>query len=138
MKNSSPSIINTLLALEWLILIGVAFGGQYLTSIVRGAEHFSEHSLRFARAGHAHGGVLTALGMIFILCLSRTDLSSRAALNAWLVWLIGALGVSGGLFLHAFRGEDGSGSIGTTVIAIGGAGLMVASLFLSWALWRSR
>lgn len=138
MKLGESNIINTLLAIEWVVLITVAFGGQFLTTIIRGAEDVSEHTLRFARAGHAHGGALTTLGMVFIFCLSRTDASPRTGVMVWLLWLVGSLGVSGGLFLHGYRGEPGQGSLGTTVIALGGGALMIAALTLAWLLFRSR
>lgn len=48
-------------------LVTVETGGAYLLSIVRGAAPATPFQLSFARAGHAHAGVLLILSLVGLL-----------------------------------------------------------------------
>jgi hypothetical protein len=48
-------------------LITVESGGLYLTRLVRGAAAATPFQLGFARAGHAHAGVLLILSLVGLL-----------------------------------------------------------------------
>jgi hypothetical protein len=57
----------TLAAILVLSLVTVETGGLYLVRLVRGARPATPFQLRFARAGHAHAGVLLVLGLVGLL-----------------------------------------------------------------------
>ncbi|MDS1271033.1 hypothetical protein RIF23_12060 [Lipingzhangella sp. LS1_29] len=48
-------------------LVGVAYGGTYLLQLVTGSPGQTDVQLAFARAGHAHAGVLLILGLVCLL-----------------------------------------------------------------------
>src|SRR5437773_6197529 len=47
-----------------LTIVGIEFGGWFMTRIVRGAVPMTDFQKSFARAGHAHAGVLVSLGLV--------------------------------------------------------------------------
>jgi len=136
MNTNHHSLVNTLLAIELVLLTTVIFGGESLLRLLNG--QLSAHSERFFRAGHAHAGLFNILGMVIILVLPRTNLSVQAMVGLWLTWLAGVIMLSGGFFVHAFLGEAGHHSLGTTVTAIGGGVLAGVALWLAWGLWQAR
>lgn len=129
-------LINTLLAIEWIVLITVMFGGESLLRLSQGS--ISEHTERYFRAGHAHAGIFTAIGMVLILVLPRTDLSGRAMVLTWLAWVASVLIMAGGLFVHAYTGDPGKGSFGTFMTAAGGVVMGVVSVWMAIALLQAR
>src|SRR6266508_2030668 len=50
-----------------LAIVAVEFGGTYMLRIVRGRETVTGFQHAFARAGHAHAGVLVTLSLVFLL-----------------------------------------------------------------------
>ena len=136
MNSNNHSVINTLLAIELVLLITVMFGGESLLRMLDG--QLSAHTERFFRAGHAHAGVFNIVGMVLVLVLPRTDLSNQAIVFTWLAWVLGVVLLAGGFFLHAFQGEPGQVSLGTTVTAIGGIVLGFVAVWIAWNLWRAR
>jgi hypothetical protein len=67
-------------------IITVEFGGLYLTRVVRGQVPLTDFQKAFARAGHAHAGVLVTLGLVGLL------LVDAAALTGFFAW-VGRLGI---------------------------------------------
>lgn len=47
-----------------LTIVFIEYGGTYLLSIVRGRQPKTEFQKAFARAGHAHAGVLVTLALV--------------------------------------------------------------------------
>lgn len=88
-----------------LTIVTIEFGGWFLSRVVRGAVPMTDFQKSFARAGHAHAGVLVILGLV---CLLYTD--ATALTGAWL-WIarIGVLAaavlMSAGFFLSSI-GRD--------------------------------
>lgn len=136
MNENNKSIINTLLAIDWVLLIAVLWGGEALLRLSQGS--MTEHTERYFKAGHAHAGVLVGIGMIMVLTLNRTNLESTGMIATWGAWVIGVLMLSGGFFLHAYSGETGQSSIGTTITAIGGIILGIVAVWFAFQLFRAR
>lgn len=89
-----------------LTIVGIEFGGWFMTRIVRGKVAMTPFQQAFARAGHAHAGVLVTLSLITLV------LADAAALDGVLGWLarIGAPAaaalMSAGFFFSSMgRGE---------------------------------
>jgi hypothetical protein len=89
-----------------LTIVGIEFGGWFMTLIVRGKVTMTPFQKTFARAGHAHAGVLVTLSLVTLV------LADAAALDGALGWLarIGvpaaAALISAGFFFSSMgRGE---------------------------------
>jgi hypothetical protein len=132
------SPVNLLAAISWALLVTVMFGGYALLRFLTSGDELSDFEEQFFRAGHGHAGVLATLGILYSTYLSRTLLSYRAQVGAWIVYLTGVLIMSGGFFVHMLVGEEGEGSPGTVMIPIGGLILAGAVLFLAWNLYQNR
>lgn len=73
-------------------LVTVESGGAYLLRVVRGAVPATPFQASFARAGHAHAGVLLVLGLV---CLLYADAAALTGLHGHLA----RLGVPGAALL---------------------------------------
>jgi hypothetical protein len=62
-----------------LALVTVESGGWYMTRIVRGHVPVTEFQKGFARAGHAHAGVLLVLSLVGLLYVDAAGLTGFAA-----------------------------------------------------------
>ncbi len=120
-----------------LSLVTVETGGLYLVRLWRGGEAVTQFQLAFARAGHAHAGVLLILGLVCQLFVDHTSL------DGGLEWLArsgvpaAALLMPAGFFAaSAGRGREAPSKLigivfaGAVVLAAGlttlGVGLIVA------------
>jgi len=128
----------TLAAISWALLVTVMFGGYSLLMLLTSGDGLNDHEEQFFRAGHAHAGVLAAIGILFSTYLGRTRLSSRAQVLTWLVYLAGVLLHSGGMFVHMLVGEPEQRSAGTWMTILGALLLAGSVLFLAWQLFRAR
>jgi hypothetical protein len=129
---------NILAAISWTLLVTVMLGGYFLLRLHTSSDGLSEHEEQFFRVGHAHAGVLAAIGILYSSYLGRTLLRPRAQIIAWCLYLSGVLLMSGGFFLHMIIGEPDQGSWGTTMTVIGALILAIAVLLLAWHLFRAR
>lgn len=89
-----------------LTIVGIEFGGWFMTRIVGGKVPMTPFQKSFARAGHAHAGVLVTLGLVTLV------LADAAALDGVLGWLArvgtpaAAALISAGFFFSSMgRGE---------------------------------
>lgn len=64
-----------------LALVTVETGGLYLVKLVRGRAPATPFQTSFARAGHAHAGVLLVLGLVACLLADHT---TQTGFWAWL------------------------------------------------------
>ena len=120
-----------------LALVTVETGGLYLVRLVRGNAEATAFQLAFARAGHAHAGVLLVLALVCQLLADATDLS-----GAW-DWIarsgvaVAALVMPAGFFFSSMgRGRERPNRLilmvflGAAVLAVGlttlGLGLLTA------------
>jgi hypothetical protein len=129
---------NLLAAISWTLLVTVMLGGYFLLRMLTAPDGLSEHEEQFFRAGHAHAGVLAAIGILYSSYLGRTLLRPQSQVIAWCVYLGGALMMSGGFFVHMVIGEPGQRSWGTTLTVVGAVILAIAVLALAWWLVRAR
>lgn len=120
-----------------LTIVGIEVGGWYLMRIVRGKEQLTDFQKSFARAGHAHAGVLVTLSLV---CLVLADAAGLDGALGWLARVavpLAALLISGGFFFSSMgRGEitkpnrliamiwTGAASLAVGVVSIG-LGLLV-------------
>lgn len=84
-----------------LALVTVETGGLYLLGIVRGKADVTPFQEKFARAGHAHAGVLLLLAL---LCQVFADSTNQVGALDWLSRsgvAISALLMPGGFFLSS-------------------------------------
>jgi hypothetical protein len=127
-----------LAAISWTLLVTVMFGGYSLLMMITSGDGLSDHEEQFFRAGHAHAGVLAAIGILYSSYLGRTRLAARTQVIAWSVYFAGVLLQSGGMFVHMLVGEPEERSAGTWMTISGGVVLAGAVLFLAWQLYRAR
>jgi len=120
-----------------LALVTVETGGLYLLAIVRGKAPATPFQEKFARAGHAHAGVLLILALV---CQVYADVADLGGFLGWLARTgvaIAALLMPGGFFfasMGAGRTEPSRFFVlipaGAVLLAAGlaslGVGLLVA------------
>lgn len=124
-------------AISWIILVTVMFGGYSLLRLLT-TIGISEHEEQFFRAGHGHAGILVAVGILYAHSASKTLLPFRRQVIAFALYLVGALIVSGGFFVHMVFGQAGQSSFGTSVMApVGSLLIAVAVVFLAVHLIRT-
>ena len=58
-----------------LTIVAVEYGGAFMLKIVRGRVPMTDFQKAFARAGHAHAGVLVSLALICQVLVDATALS---------------------------------------------------------------
>ena len=135
LSEASRSIAGAVL----LTIVGIEFGGWFMTRIVRGHVRMTSFQKSFSRAGHAHAGVLVTLSLVTLV------LADAAALDGPLGWLArvatpaAAALISAGFFFSSMgRGEVvrpnkwiGLIWLGALSLAVGvvtlGLGLLTAS-----------
>jgi hypothetical protein len=120
-----------MIALSFISLPTIAFGGYFLLSILRrkaGTEGITEIQRTYFRAGHAHAGVLVILAIIGLFILDYARLS-EPALWALRIGLVAApLLISGGFFGGAPRTPDGPSTALIKLVPIGAVVLAVTTL----------
>jgi hypothetical protein len=83
----------------------IEFGGVFLTRVVRGAVPMTDFQKAFARAGHAHAGVLVTLGLVGLILVDAADLSGALAWVGRLGIPLAAVLMSAGFFASS-AGRD--------------------------------
>jgi len=121
-----PVKLFTVIAL--VALPTVMFGGYSLLRLdaLRKLTPF-QHT--YFKAGHAHAGVLLTLSLVVLVLLGRTDLATGVQWLVCLLLLVGVLAQSGGMFVHAFFGREGTWSRGNT-LTVAGAGLLAVAMLI--------
>jgi len=120
-----------------LALVAVEVGGVYLLALVRGRAPATEFQRTFARAGHAHAGVLVVLALVCQLLLDATSLTGLPRTLARSGVAFAAILMPAGFFLSsAGRGKTAPNRlivlvpVGAVVLALGvvslGLGLLTA------------
>ena len=120
-----------------LTVVTIEFGGYFMTRIVRGQVPMTDFQKSFARAGHAHAGVLVILSLVGLLYVDQTNLSGVALWIARIASPLAAILMSGGFFASsAGKGRTTPNQflgllwLGAASLAIGvltlGIGLIVA------------
>jgi hypothetical protein len=81
-----------------LTIVTIEIGGWFMTKIVRGQVPMTDFQKAFARAGHAHAGVLVTLGLVCQILADATALDGVADWVARLGVPAAAILMSGGFF----------------------------------------
>lgn len=84
-----------------LSVVTIEFGGLVLLRVVRGRTPMTDFQRTFARAGHAHAGVLVTLGLVCLVLAEATSLTGIAAWTARTGVLVAAILMSAGFFLSS-------------------------------------
>jgi len=118
-----------------LALVTVETGGLYLVRLVRGKVEATPFQLAFARAGHAHAGVLLILALVCQLLADATELTGVGGWLARSGVAAAALLMPGGFFFSSMgRGRTQPNALiamvlaGAVVLALGLASLGVGLL----------
>lgn len=120
-----------------LALVTVELGGYYLTGVASGREALTEFQVAFARAGHAHAGVLIVLALVCLLLADAAGLRGALGYVARLAIPAAAVLMSAGFFLSS-AGEGRTEPNGLIVVLwLGAACLTVGVVGLGVALLRS-
>jgi hypothetical protein len=88
-----------------LSFVTIEFGGVFLLRVLRGQVPMTDFQKAFARAGHAHAGVLATLGLV---CLILSDAAGLTGFAGWVARLgvpLASVLVSAGFFLSSM-GRD--------------------------------
>lgn len=117
-----------------LALVTVESGGVYMLQIARGREQVTGFQEKFARAGHAHAGVLLVLSLVILLYVDT------AGLEGFWSWLarsgvpIAALLMPGGFFFASMGAGRTTPNRFLVIIPLGAislaAGLVAAGVGL--------
>ena len=123
LSNESRVLAGVLL----LALVTVETGGLYLVRLVRGSAPATPFQLGFARAGHAHAGVLLILALV---CQVLADSTAQTGFWDWLSRsgvAASALLMPGGFFFSSMgAGREQPNRLIALVFA--GAALLAVSL----------
>lgn len=84
-----------------LTVVAIESGGWFLVRVVTGAQRATDFQRSFYRAGHAHAGVLVALGLVCLLLGEATTLTGGWRWLAQTGVLVAAVLLPAGFFLSA-------------------------------------
>lgn len=118
-------------------IVAIEFGGYYLTRVASGAVELTSFQSAFARAGHAHAGVLVTLSLIAVVLADAAGARGAAGWIARLGIPFAAILMPTGFFLSSM-GAGRTGPNGLVVLLwIGALGLAAGALTLGVLLVRS-
>jgi hypothetical protein len=109
-----------------LTIVTIEFGGTFLLRSVRGDVPMTEFQRDFARAGHAHAGVLVTLGLVAAMLSDATSLTGGAAWLARSGVAVSAILISAGFFASS-AGKDVHQPNKAIGVLWAGAGLLAAA-----------
>lgn len=138
MEPTSLSEATTRIAgILFIALVTVETGGLYLVKLVRGAAPATELQLSFARAGHAHAGVLLILSLIGLLYADAVALAGTWGTVARSGVPVAALLMPIGFFFSSMGEGRTSPNRLIALIYLGGVCLAAGLLALGIGLLRS-
>jgi hypothetical protein len=133
MSQASKRIAGLLL----LSVVAIEFGGYFLTRVASGKEELTEFQVAFARAGHAHAGVLVILSLVSLLLADAAALRGALGYVARVAIPAAAILMSAGFFLSsAGEGRTEPSSL-IVILWLGAASLTIGVVGLGIALLRS-
>lgn len=119
-----------------LSFVAVEFGGYYLTRVASGHVELTEFQWAFARAGHAHAGVLVSLSLVALLLADAAGLRGTTGYLVRLAIPAAAILMPAGFFLSS-TGSGATEPNGLVVLLwLGAACLTVGVVALGLALLR--
>lgn len=111
-----------MIAITFISLPTIAFGGYFLLSILRrqaGTEKITPEQNSYFRAGHAHAGVLVTLGLIGQLVLDQSRMGDGLVWALRIALVAAPLLISGGFFGGAPRTPGGPAAPLIRLVPIG-------------------
>src|SRR5258707_3801739 len=99
MELSSTS--RTVAGILLLTIVGVEYGGWFMLSVVRGNHPLTDFQKAFARAGHAHAGVLVILSLVCQIYVDATHMNPTLAFLARDAVPLAAILMPAGFFLSS-------------------------------------
>jgi hypothetical protein len=120
-----------MVALAFISLPTIAFGGYFLLSILKrqvGTENITTVQRDYFRAGHAHAGVLVLLSIVGQLVLDESRLGEAVVWACRIGLFAAPLLISGGFFGGAPRTADGKTGPLVTLIPVGAVVMSLATL----------
>lgn len=126
-----------MVALAFISLPTIAFGGYFLLSILRrqeGTEKITPEQRDYFRAGHAHAGVLVLLAIIGQIILDQSRFGESATWTLRIGLFVSPLLISGGFFGGAPRTQGGSTTALIKMIPLGAIILGVSTIGLGVSL----
>jgi hypothetical protein len=120
-----------------LTIVGIEAGGWFLTRVARGRYQLTGFQQSFARAMHAHAGVLVILSLV---CLLLADAAGMTGLLGWLARIgvpLAAALISGGFAASSLigRGEITKPNGFIRMIWVGAGSLAVGVVSLAIGLF---
>jgi hypothetical protein len=122
---SDPS--RRLAGILFLALVTVETGGLYMLKVVRGRAEVTLFQEKFARAGHAHAGVLLVLALV---CQPFVDATNLSGVWGWVARsgvAVSALLMPGGFFFSSM-GPGRTEPNRLIALVLAGAALLALSL----------
>jgi len=113
-----------------LAIVAIESGGLYLLGIVRGKTPRTPFQLAFARAGHAHAGVLVTLSLVVQLLADATALGQPFALIARSGIPAAAILMPAGFFLASAGAGRTSPNGWISLVYVGAAALAAGAVAL--------
>lgn len=127
------------IVLSWIALVAMMSAGSFLLRrFANLGDVPTPFQAEWLRAGHAHGGVLILMSLLYYTFLDQTSLSTSVKRPACATLFAGILAQFGGFFLHAIVGTPNHASIGTAVTVTGAVLLAGAVIVLVYGLMRTR
>jgi hypothetical protein len=120
-----------------LTIVTIEFGGYFMTKIVRGQVPMTDFQKSFARAGHAHAGVLVTLGLLCLVLADATELTGFFGSVARLGVPLAAILMSGGFFASSAGKDVTQPNRAIAILWVGAASLAVGTLTLGLGLLLS-
>jgi hypothetical protein len=118
-----------------LAILFVEYGGWFVLRVVRGHVPMTDFQKSFARAGHAHAGVLVTLSLVGLILVDAADVSGfQAFLARNGIWLAAVLMPAGFFLSSAGRGVERPNRLivllyaGMAALALGVASLGIGLL----------
>jgi hypothetical protein len=118
-----------------LTILFVEYGGWFVLRVVRGRLPMTDFQKSFARAGHAHAGVLITLALVGLILVDAADVSGfQAVLARNGIWVAAVLMPAGFFLSSAGRGVERPNRLiallyaGMAALALGVASLGIGLL----------
>jgi hypothetical protein len=111
-------------------VVTIEYGGYYLTRVVRGHVPLTDFQKAFARAGHAHAGVLVTLGLVGVILVDATALTGFWAGVARLGIPVAAILMPAGFFASSAGKDVTQPNRAIWVLWAGAAALAIGTLTL--------
>jgi hypothetical protein len=116
-----------------LSVIGIAYGGRFLFTVVTGRFAANDLQRSFFRAGHAHAGVLVILGLLTMVLVQANDVPEPFATLSLGV-LAAAILMPAGFFVSVIGDDPQRPNRAVVVLWVGavvlGIGLLAAGVGL--------